>query len=145
MGIEWSFGFVIIMMIVWGSVGAVATPPIYGDKCTERRAAIFVGFSIGAASSLAAMLLGYLISKQDGFNTIGGLIALFGSLAGLGSLWYFTPAIGEVRTNITGYLFISPARAIIAVFGFFPIGYAVYMSFWRWRVRQGEWRGPLHA
>ena len=68
-------------------------------------------------------------------------MALFGSLIGLGLLWYYTPAIDKVRTNITGYLFISPAMAIITVFGLFPIAYAVYMSFWRWRVKQGAWRG----
>ena len=50
-----------------------------------------------------------------------------------------TPFItARMRENITGWLFISPAMTIIAVFGIFPIGYAVYMSFFRWRVKQGK-------
>jgi ABC-type sugar transport system permease subunit len=44
----------------------------------------------------------------------------------------------KMRENLTGWLFISPAMTIIAVFGLFPIGYAVYMSFFRWRVKQGK-------
>ena len=42
-----------------------------------------------------------------------------------------------VQEQLTGYLFILPAVAIIALFGFFPIGYAFYMSLHRWRVRTG--------
>lgn len=54
------------------------------------------------------------------------------------SIW---PKPAQLRENITGYLFISPAMLVIALFGLFPIGYAVYMSFWRWRVKKGAWRG----
>lgn len=42
---------------------------------------------------------------------------------------------------ITAYLFILPACLVIGVFGLFPIGYAFYMSLFRWRVRQGGWIG----
>jgi multiple sugar transport system permease protein len=41
----------------------------------------------------------------------------------------------------TGYLFIAPALVLITVFGLFPIGYAVYMSLYAWRVRQGRFIG----
>jgi multiple sugar transport system permease protein len=47
----------------------------------------------------------------------------------------------DIRENLTGYLFILPSFAIIAIFGFFPIGYAIYMSLRRWRVRKGPFIG----
>ncbi len=43
-----------------------------------------------------------------------------------------------LQEQLTGYLFILPAVAIISVFGLFPIGYAFYMSLHRWRVRKGS-------
>lgn len=53
----------------------------------------------------------------------------------------FLPSVprGErLRENIAGYLFISPALLVIAIFGIFPIGYAIYMSLHRWRIRRGQ-------
>ena len=47
----------------------------------------------------------------------------------------------EAREQLIGYLFTAPAVAIIALFGLFPLGYAFYMSFYAWRVRQGPFRG----
>jgi len=46
-----------------------------------------------------------------------------------------------LQNNITGYLFVSPALVIIFIFGLFPIGNAVWMSLYRWRVRQGAFVG----
>jgi multiple sugar transport system permease protein len=48
------------------------------------------------------------------------------------------------REWLTGYLFILPAVVIIFLFGLFPIGYALYMSLFRWRVRQGSFIGFSH-
>lgn len=45
------------------------------------------------------------------------------------------------RDWLTGYLFILPATVLIAIFGLFPIGYALYMSMFRWRIRQGAYIG----
>jgi multiple sugar transport system permease protein len=42
---------------------------------------------------------------------------------------------------ITGYLFIFPSVVLIGLFGLFPIGYAIYMSLYRWRIRQGGFVG----
>jgi len=42
---------------------------------------------------------------------------------------------------LTGYLFVLPAVLVIGIFGLFPIGYAVYMSLYRWRIRQGAFVG----
>lgn len=47
----------------------------------------------------------------------------------------------EAREQFIGYLFTAPAVAVIALFGLFPLGYAFYMSFYAWRVRQGPFRG----
>jgi ABC-type sugar transport system permease subunit len=48
------------------------------------------------------------------------------------------------REWLTGYLFILPAVVVIFLFGLFPIGYALYMSLFRWRVRQGSFIGFSH-
>lgn len=47
----------------------------------------------------------------------------------------------HLREWLTGYLFILPALLIIGLFGLFPILYAIYMSLWRWRVRQTSFIG----
>ncbi|MDX2077323.1 MAG: sugar ABC transporter permease [bacterium] len=47
--------------------------------------------------------------------------------------FYINPRI--FRENMTGWIFIAPAVAIIFLFGIFPIGYAVYMSMHNWRTR----------
>lgn len=47
----------------------------------------------------------------------------------------------KLEENLTGYLFILPAVALIGLFGIFPIGYALYMSLHNWRVRQGPFVG----
>lgn len=47
----------------------------------------------------------------------------------------------ERREWITGYLFILPATLLIAIFGLFPIIYAVYMSVHNWRIRKGAFIG----
>src|SRR5690606_20971178 len=45
------------------------------------------------------------------------------------------------RDWLTGYLFVLPAAVLIAIFGLFPIGYAIYMSLFRWRIRKGSFVG----
>jgi multiple sugar transport system permease protein len=47
----------------------------------------------------------------------------------------------DVKEQLTGYLFVLPAFLLTIIFGFFPIGYAVYMSLHTWRVRQGPFIG----
>ncbi|HEX7003715.1 MAG TPA: sugar ABC transporter permease [Trueperaceae bacterium] len=46
--------------------------------------------------------------------------------------------------KLTAYLFILPSVFLIAVFGLFPIGYAFYMSLFRWRIRKGGYIGFEH-
>ena len=47
----------------------------------------------------------------------------------------------KLREWLTGYLFILPATVLIVIFGLFPIGYALYMSMFRWRIRKGAFVG----
>ncbi|GAB4265787.1 MAG: hypothetical protein Kow0080_06310 [Candidatus Promineifilaceae bacterium] len=46
-----------------------------------------------------------------------------------------------LRNNITAYLFLAPAAILIFTFGIFPVFYAAYVSLYKWRIRQGEYRG----
>jgi ABC-type sugar transport system permease subunit len=43
----------------------------------------------------------------------------------------------DIQEHLTGYLFILPSVVIIGLFGFFPIGYAFYMSMFNWLVKKG--------
>ncbi len=45
------------------------------------------------------------------------------------------------RENLTAYLFLAPAAILIFTFGIFPIFYASYVSLYKWRIKQGEFRG----
>jgi ABC-type sugar transport system permease subunit len=48
--------------------------------------------------------------------------------------------LNEVRENLTGYLFISPALLLIFVFGIYPMIYAIYMSISLWPIqRRADW------
>lgn len=47
----------------------------------------------------------------------------------------------RLTENLTGYLFIFPAVLVIGLFGLFPIGYAIYMSLFNWRVTKGRFTG----
>jgi len=47
----------------------------------------------------------------------------------------------DVKEGITGYLFILPAFVIIGIFGIFPIGFAVYVSMFQWRINPGDYAG----
>lgn len=47
----------------------------------------------------------------------------------------------RARENLTAYGFILPAFLIIGTFGLFPIGFAVYVSLHRWRIKPGDYLG----
>ena len=46
-----------------------------------------------------------------------------------------------LRENLTAYLFIAPAGAIIFVFGLFPVLFAFFVSLHRWRRFPGDYEG----
>lgn len=50
----------------------------------------------------------------------------------------------NVKEQLTGYLFILPSVVIISMFGLFPIGYAFYMSLFRWQVVKGPIADPTN-
>lgn len=46
-----------------------------------------------------------------------------------------------LRENLTAYAFLLPAIFIVFAFGIFPIFFAGYVSLYKWRIRQNEFRG----
>lgn len=46
-----------------------------------------------------------------------------------------------LKENLTAYLFLFPATFLIFVFGIFPVGFSLYVSLYRWRIKQGDFRG----
>jgi multiple sugar transport system permease protein len=43
--------------------------------------------------------------------------------------------------NLTGYLFITPALLLIAIFGIFPVFFTAYVSVFKWRIKRGAFLG----
>ncbi len=46
-----------------------------------------------------------------------------------------------IREYLTGYLFIAPATALIFLFGIFPVGFALYVSLYKWRLKRTDFIG----
>ena len=58
------------------------------------------------------------------------------------SVGFFASRRGRaLKENLTAYLFLAPAALIIFTFGIFPVFYAAYVSMYKWRIKQGEFRG----
>lgn len=55
--------------------------------------------------------------------------------------WFNGRAKRNLRENAIAYLFLTPAMLLVLTFGIFPIFYALYVSLFRWRIRQGDYRG----
>ena len=54
----------------------------------------------------------------------------------------FTPRrMRFLREYLTGYLFIAPAVSLIFIFGIFPVGFALYVSLHKWRIKQSDYLG----
>ncbi len=47
----------------------------------------------------------------------------------------------RIRENLTGYLMIFPATLLIFMFGIFPVGFALFVSAHKWRLRRGDFIG----
>jgi len=52
--------------------------------------------------------------------------------------------IRKIREYITAYLMIAPATLLIFLFGIFPVGFALYVSLHKWRIKQGNFLGLTH-
>ncbi len=46
-----------------------------------------------------------------------------------------------LKEYLSGYLMIAPAVILIFTFGIFPVGFALYVSLFRWRLKQGNFLG----
>ncbi len=46
-----------------------------------------------------------------------------------------------LRENFTAYLFIAPAMSLIFLFGLFPVAFSLYVSMYKWKIKQGVFRG----
>ena len=54
----------------------------------------------------------------------------------------FTPRrLRYLREYLTGYLFITPAVSLIFLFGIFPVGFALYVSLHKWRIKRSDYIG----
>ncbi len=49
--------------------------------------------------------------------------------------------IRQIREYITAYLMIAPATLLIFLFGIFPVGFALYVSLHKWRIKRGKYLG----
>jgi multiple sugar transport system permease protein len=47
----------------------------------------------------------------------------------------------NLREYLTGYLFIAPAVSLIFLFGIFPVGFALYVSLHKWRIKRTDYIG----
>jgi len=47
----------------------------------------------------------------------------------------------DIREYLTGYLMIAPAVSLIFLFGIFPVGFALFVSLHKWRLKRGDYIG----
>ena len=47
----------------------------------------------------------------------------------------------KLREYLTAYAFIAPSVILIFIFGIFPVGFALYVSMHKWRLKQGDYLG----
>ena len=46
-----------------------------------------------------------------------------------------------LKENLTAYLFLFPAMFLIFLFGLFPVAFSLYVSVYKWRIKQGSFVG----
>ena len=47
----------------------------------------------------------------------------------------------RLKEYLTAYIFIAPASILIFIFGIFPVGFALYVSLHKWRIKRGDFIG----
>jgi len=52
--------------------------------------------------------------------------------------WFTPRRLRKWRENLTGYLMIAPAVVLIFIFGIFPVGFALFVSLHKWRLKRGD-------
>lgn len=50
-------------------------------------------------------------------------------------------SLPRINENTTAYLLLSPAFAVVGLFGLFPLLYSLYISLFEWRLRRGPFVG----
>src|SRR5512137_977688 len=51
--------------------------------------------------------------------------------------WLTPRRLRAWREYLTGYLMIAPSVALIFLFGIFPVGFALFVSLHKWRLKRG--------
>ena len=52
--------------------------------------------------------------------------------------WFTPHRVRTWREYMTGYLMIAPAVFLIFIFGIFPVGFALFVSLHKWRLKRGD-------
>ena len=52
--------------------------------------------------------------------------------------WLTPRRLRKWREYLTGYLMIAPAVTLIFIFGIFPVGFALFVSLHKWRLKRGD-------
>ena len=52
--------------------------------------------------------------------------------------WLTPRRLRTWREYLTGYLMIGPAVTLIFIFGIFPVGFALFVSLHKWRLKRGD-------
>jgi multiple sugar transport system permease protein len=52
--------------------------------------------------------------------------------------WITARRLRTWREYLTGYLMIAPASLLIFIFGIFPVGFALFVSLHKWRLKRGD-------
>lgn len=52
--------------------------------------------------------------------------------------WFTGRRLRSWREYLTGYLLIAPATILIFTFGIFPVGFALFVSLHKWRLKRGD-------
>ncbi len=47
----------------------------------------------------------------------------------------------KLREYLTAYTFIAPATILVFIFGIFPVGFALFVSLHRWKIKRGDMLG----
>ena len=60
------------------------------------------------------------------------------------AVWLSARRLREWREYLTAYLMIAPAVTLIFIFGIFPVGFALFVSLHKWRLKRGDVIGIIN-
>jgi multiple sugar transport system permease protein len=58
--------------------------------------------------------------------------------------WLTPRRVRKWHENLTAYLMIAPAVTLIFIFGIFPVGFALFVSLHKWRLKRGDIIGMVN-